>query len=113
MDQDFYNLQRVYSESYTSGDQTNFSNGADQGLSNGRVPANGPGNGQTQALQSTIPSNGDLIDWDKENVVLDAFREKIIEEIEKIINSSESDDEPYARKVLMKLRSIIEDPLNN
>ena len=45
--------------------------------------------------------------------MLDAFREKIIERIEDLINSAESDDEPYARRVLMKLRSIIEDPLNN
>ena len=107
---DFYNIQRIYREGYNSSDQTNYGGGGESnGPSNGRVPANGPGNGQTQPLQSAIPSNGDLVNMEDESILLQAFRDKLVEEIEDLINDASADNQPYARKVLMDLRSIVEE----
>lgn len=112
MDRDFYMLQKLYKESYASSDQTNFGETIPQGTSNGQIPANGPGNGQTQPLQSAVPTNGDAIDVQQEHILLDAFREKLIKKIEDLINSAENDEEYHTRTTLLHLRSIVENPFD-
>tara|TARA_R110000868_G_scaffold325303_1_gene586099 strand:- start:166 stop:531 length:366 start_codon:yes stop_codon:yes gene_type:complete len=94
-------------ESYGGGDQTTFGSNIPTGPSNGNLPANGPGNASTQPLQSAIPTNGDLVNFEDSDQGVILFKDKISDFVRNLMEKKNNDNS-QSRQALLSVLDFID-----